>query len=229
MSKKKDTIHSDLIDLRPISCVSQFFYIGFVIGIKIGLGSLFSIFEAIGYLREPFFQPFNILIHLRPPPANVQFYYTCRFRLLKQINCKLVESMDEDDQQMLSTLFLDVVIHILPASVGQNDCPVIEFPGTQGSQPLDLCLSIFEQSGGDFSSKCLPTLLEKAVILLHDKLTGPVRTGEVFLALIDRLAAAGAEAHHLLLRLEPVSYTHLDVYKRQVRHRPRPRQGQELH
>lgn len=99
-------------------------------------------------------------------------------------------------------LFLDAVIHIFSSGVGQNDCPVIGFPGTQGAQPFDLCLSVFEQCGGDFESKNLPALLEKAVILPHDELTGPVRTGEVLLAHINRLAAAWAEAHRFLLRLE---------------------------
>lgn len=66
-------------------------------------------------------------------------------------------------------LFLDAVIHIFSSGVGQNDCPVIGFPGTQGAQPFDICLSVFEQCGGDFGSKNLPALLEKAVILPHDE------------------------------------------------------------
>lgn len=71
-------------------------------------------------------------------------------------------------------LLMDAVIHILPSSVGQNDCPVIGFPGTQGEQPVDLCLSVFEQCSGNLGGKDLPAQLEETVIFPHDKLTGAV-------------------------------------------------------
>lgn len=94
------------------------------------------------------------------------------------------------------------VIRILPAGIGRNDCPVIGLLGTQGAPPLDLCLSVFEQCGGDLSGKNLSALLENAVVLPHDKLAGMVQTDEDLLALINRLATAGTKTHRFLLRLK---------------------------
>ena len=101
-----------------------------------------------------------------------------------------------------SALFLHAVVDVLPAGIGQKHRPVVGFAGFHGAQAIYLCLSVFEQCGGDLRGECLAPFLKKLVILPHDKLTGTVRTGEVLLALINRLAAAGAETHRLLLRLE---------------------------
>ena len=101
-----------------------------------------------------------------------------------------------------STLFLHAVVDVFPAGIGQKHRPVVSFAGFHGAQALYLCFSVFEQSGCDLRGERLAPLLKKSVILPHDKLTGPVSTVIVFLALIDRLAAAGADAHRLPLRLE---------------------------
>ena len=81
-------------------------------------------------------------------------------------------------------------------------CPVIGFAGFHGAQALYLCLSVFEQRGGDIRGECLAPFLKKSVILPHDKLAGPVSAVIVFLALVDGFTAAGTLADNHTLGLK---------------------------
>ena len=75
---------------------------------------------------------------------------------------------------ILSALFLHPIVDVFPARIGQKYRPVVGFPGFHGAQALYLCLSVFEQCGGDFRRERLASFLKKSVILPHDKLAGPV-------------------------------------------------------
>ena len=88
----------------------------------------------------------------------------------------------------------NAIVDVFPAGIGQKHRPVIGFPGFHGAQALYLCLSVFEQRGGDLRGERLAPFLKKSVILPHDKLADPVSAVIVFLALVDSFAAAGTLA-----------------------------------
>ena len=83
------------------------------------------------------------------------------------------------------------VIDVLASRICQKHRCIIDFACFLGVEALDLCLAVFEQSGGDLRGEHFPAFLKKSVILPHDKLTGPVSTVVIFPALVDGLAAAG--------------------------------------
>ena len=101
-----------------------------------------------------------------------------------------------------SAPFLHTVVDVLPAGIGQKHRPVVSFTGFHGAQALYLCLSVFEQRGGDLRGERLAPFLKKSVILPHDKLAGPVSAVVVFLALVDVLAAAGTSPNNHALGLK---------------------------
>ena len=77
------------------------------------------------------------------------------------------------------------VIDVLVSRICQKHRCIIGFACLFGIEALDLCLTVFEQSGGDLRGERLFALLKEAVILPHHELTATIPAVEVFLALID--------------------------------------------
>ena len=96
------------------------------------------------------------------------------------------------------------VIDVLTSRICQKHHCIIGFACLFGIEALDLCLTVFEQSGGDFRGERLFPLLKEAVILPHHELTATVPAVEVFLALIDVFTAPGTLADNNPFRLEQV-------------------------
>ena len=103
------------------------------------------------------------------------------------------------------------VIDVLASRICQKHRCIISFACFLGVEALYLCLTVFEQSGGDLRGERLFSLLKEAVILPHYELTATISAVEVFLALVDVFTTPGTLADDNPFRLEQVLFVRADA------------------
>ena len=103
------------------------------------------------------------------------------------------------------------VIDVLASRICQKHRCIIGFACFLGIEALDLCLTVFEQSGGDLWGERLFPLLKEAVILPHHELTATVPAVKILFTLVDVFTTPGTLADNNPFRLEQVLFVCTDA------------------